>query len=378
MKKPKSQAIFDESDFPICIVRRSIFQGTGVDINEAAVKPFIGIANSFTELNPGHMHLNTLAQHVKEGIHAAGGLPFEFNVPAPCDGMTEGHEGMRFVLAQRDLIADIIETHVRSMRYDALVFIASCDKIIPGMIMAAARLNMPVIFVTGGPNSWDIRFKPGKTDAVDHKYYTDPLDKLATATAATCGSCEVMGTANTMQCLTEALGLTLPGSANIPAFHSGRLAMARAAGKRIVELVDEDLTSAKIITPEALENALMVNLAIGGSTNATLHLLAIANELGLKLPLERFNEMGIKIPTLCGISPNGPHGLIDLYMAGGVPAVMKRLADDLHKEALNVAGITVEQIIAETVIKNETVIPDKAHAFQAEGGAGSHSWRNHP
>ena len=368
MKKPKSQAIFDESDFPISIVRRYIFMGTGVDIHEASVKPIIGIANSFTEINPGHMHLNTIAQRVKEGIHAAGGLPFEFNVPAPCDGMTEGHEGMRFVLAQRDLIADIIETHVRSMRYDALVFIASCDKIIPGMIMAAARLNMPVIFVTGGPNSWDIRFKPSKNEAADHKYYTDPLDKLATCTAATCGSCEVMGTANTMQCLAEAMGLALPGSANIPAFHSARLAMAREAGKRIVELVDEDLTSSKIITPQALENALMVNLAIGGSTNATLHLPAIAHELGLELPLERFNEMGIKIPTLCGISPSGPYGLIDFYMAGGVPAVMKRLADDLHLEALNVAGVTVEQIIAEAVIINETVIPDKAHAFQAEGG----------
>jgi dihydroxy-acid dehydratase len=368
MSKPKSQAIFDESDFPICIARRYIFQGTGVDLKEATEKPFIGIANSFTEINPGHMHLNTLAQRVKEGVHAAGGLPFEFNVPAACDGMTEGHEGMRFVLAQRDLIADIIETHVRSMRYDALVFIASCDKIIPGMIMAAARLDLPAIFVTGGPNSWDIRFKPSKTYAADHKYYTDPLDKLATVTAATCGSCEVMGTANTMQCLSEAMGLALPGSANIPGYHSSRLTIARMAGKRIVELVNEGLTVSKFLTPQSLENALIINLAIGGSTNATLHLPAIANELGMKLPLARFNEMGLKIPTLCGISPNGPYGLIDLYMAGGIPAVMKRLADDLNKECLNVAGVTVEQIIAEAVVKNETVIPDKDHPFLAEGG----------
>lgn len=160
MKKPKSTPIFDDSDFPISVVRKTIFQGTGVDIDEAKEKPVIGIASSQTDINPGHMHLSNLAVRVKEGVHAGGGLPFEFNVPAPCDGMTEGHEGMRYVLAQRDLIADIIETHVRSMRYDGLVFIAGCDKIIPGMIMAAARLDIASIFLTGGPNSWNIRYKP--------------------------------------------------------------------------------------------------------------------------------------------------------------------------------------------------------------------------
>ena len=179
MKKPQSSSIFDDSDYPMCFVRKSIFQGTGVDLTEAGKRPIIGIANSLTDINPGHMHLGMIAQRVKDGVNAAGGLPFEFNVPAPCDGMTEGHAGMRFVLAQRDLIADIIETHARSMRYDGIVFIASCDKIIPGMIMAAARLDLPAIFVTGGPNAWDIRFKPSMSGAVDHKCYTDLLDKLA-------------------------------------------------------------------------------------------------------------------------------------------------------------------------------------------------------
>jgi dihydroxy-acid dehydratase len=202
MKKPRSQTIFDDSDFPISLVRKNFFSGTGYDIEELKDKPLIGIVNSQTGINPGHIHLDTIAQRVVEGVHAAGGMPFEFSVPAPCDGLTEGHEGMRYVLAQRDLIADIVETHVRSMRYDGLVCVASCDKIVPGMIMAIARLKMSAIFITGGPNAWQIRYKPSMKGPVDHKYYDDLMDKLATATCATCGACELMGTANTMQCLT--------------------------------------------------------------------------------------------------------------------------------------------------------------------------------
>ncbi|MDM7988828.1 MAG: dihydroxy-acid dehydratase [Smithella sp.] len=368
MKKRQSSPIFDDSDFPISVVRKSIFQGTGTDLTEAGKRPIVAIANSLTEINPGHMHLGTIAQRVKDGVNMAGGLPFEFNVPAPCDGMTEGHPGMRFVLAQRDLIADLIETHVRSMRYDGIVFIASCDKIIPGMIMAAARLDLPAIFVTGGPNAWDIRFKPGMRGGVDHKCYMDLLDKLATATAATCGSCEVMGTANTMQSLTEALGICLAGSATVPAFHSAKLLYARHAGQRIVDLIEKEMTMKKIITQQSLENALMVNLAIGGSTNAALHLPAIAHELGLELSLSRFNDYNRIIPTLCGISPNGPHGMVDLFVAGGIPAVMKRLGDHLHRDPLTVSGMSIGDIIDQAEVKNPDVIPDKTLAFQPEGG----------
>lgn len=368
MKKRQSSPIFDDSDFPISVVRKSIFQGTGTDLTEAGKRPIVAIANSLTEINPGHMHLGTIAQRVKDGVNMAGGLPFEFNVPAPCDGMTEGHPGMRFVLAQRDLIAALIETHVRSMRYDGIVFIASCDKIIPGMIMAAARLDLPAIFVTGGPNAWDIRFKPGMRGGVDHKCYTDLLDKLATATAATCGSCEVMGTANTMQSLTEALGICLAGSATVPAFHSAKLLYARHAGQRIVDLIEKEMTMKKIITQQSLENALMVNLAIGGSTNAALHLPAIAHELGLELSLSRFNDYNRIIPTLCGISPNGPHGMVDLFVAGGIPAVMKRLGDHLHRDPLTVSGMSIGDIIDQAEVKNPDVIPDKTLAFQPEGG----------
>jgi len=368
MKKPKSSPIFDMKDFPISVVRLSIMKGTGVDMDELKEKPMIAVVNSHTEINPGHMHLRALAERVKEGIHAAGGIPFEFNVPAPCDGITEGNEGMRFVLPQRELIADIIETHVRSMLFDGMVMIASCDKIIPGMIMAAARLDLATIFLTGGPGAWQIRFDANRGESVDHKDYTALPQKMATATCATCGSCEIMGTANTFQCMAEALGLTLPGAANVPAFHAEKLVFARKTGKRIVKMVEEELTARKILTKNSVENAVMVDLAIGGSTNATLHIPAIAHELDFELPLSRFNEFNRKIPTLCAISPNGPHGVIDLYSAGGIPAVMKRLTDDLHLDAITASGFKVGDILSGVMVLNEKVIPPRDKPHSPEGG----------
>jgi len=368
MDKPKSAPIFNDQDFPVSLVRLSILKGTGVDIDELKEKPIIGIVNSHTEMNPGHMHLRALAERAKEGVHAAGGIPFEFGVPAPCDGLTEGNEGMRFVLPQRELIADIIETHVRSMLFDGLVMIASCDKIIPGMIMAAARLDRPTIFLTGGPGAWQIRFSSRMEGSVDHKDYDDILSKLECATCATCGSCELMGTANTFQCMAEALGLTLPGSSAVPAFLSEKLLFARKAGKRIVDMVGEGLTARKVLTPSALENALIVDLAIGGSTNSALHLPAIARELGIDLPLARFNELNRKVPTLIGMSPSGPHGMIDLYRAGGVPAVMKVMAGDLNLEAINVTGGTLADVVESTQVLDEEVIPPRDKPFEPEGG----------
>lgn len=367
-KKTRSNVIFNDSDFPISVVRKSFFRGIGMDPDDIKDKPLIAVASSMTDINPGHAHLDSLASRVKEGIYAAGGVPFEFQVPAPCDGMTEGHDGMRFVLAQRDLIADIIETHVRSMRYDAIVMIAACDKIIPGMIMAAARLDLPSIFVTGGPGCWQIRYSPLMNGSVDHKSYTNPFAKMQAATPATCGSCELMGTANTMQCITEALGLSLPGTANIPAFHSDKLLYARRAGMRIVAMTAENLTARKILTKDSLDNALIVDLAIGGSTNSTLHIPAIANELGIDYPLDRFNEFNKKIPTLCSISPNGPHGIIDLYMAGGMPAVMKVLENDLNAGAMTVTGKTVTENLVFAVVRDEKVIPPRDRPYLPEGG----------
>ncbi len=368
MKKPKSKPMFDNSDFPVSVVRKQLFSGTGVDIEEADQKPIIGIVNSYTEINAGHAHLNIIAQRVKEGVHAAGGLPYEFNVPAPCDGMTEGHEGMRFVLAQRDLIADITETHARSMLYDGLVFVASCDKIIPGMLMAAARLDLPSIFITGGPNAMNIRFNANMKDSIDHKDYNTIPERLGCATCGTFGSCEVMGTANTFQCLTEAMGVSLPGSATVPAFHADKLRFARKAGKRIVAMVEEGLTARKILNRKSIENAIIVDLAIGGSTNSTLHLPAIAHELGVDLPLDIFNEFNTKIPTLCGIAPSGPNGVIDLHIAGGVPAVMKVLADDIHRDTMVVTGNTVGEVLDFVNVKDPKVILPRDRPFHPEGG----------
>ena len=367
MDKPTSAPMFNEQDFPVSLVRLSILRGTGVDIDELKEKPLIAIVNSHTEMNPGHMHLRGLAERVKEGVHAAGGIPFEFNVPPPCDGLTEGNEGMRYVLPQRKLIADLVETHARSMLFDGLVMIASCDKIIPGMIMAAARLDRPTIFLTGGPGSWQIRFSTRMEGSVDHKNYDDILSKLECATCATCGSCELMGTANTFQCMTEALGLSLPGSSSVPAFHSDKLLFARRTGKRIVDMVEEGLTARKILTEAAIENSVKVDLAIGGSTNSTLHLPAIARELGLALPLERFNELNRKIPTLLSMSPNGPHGILDLYRAGGVPAVMKVLSGDLELAACSVTGGTIGDVVEAAQVLDESIIPPRDRPFQPEG-----------
>ncbi len=368
MSKPWSAPIFNEQDFPISIVRLSILKGTGVDIDELKEKPIIAVANSLTDMNPGHMHLRSLAERVKEGIHAAGGIPFEFNVPAPCDGLTEGIEGMRFVLPQRELIADTVEIYSRSMLFDGIVMIAGCDKIIPGMIMAAARLDRPTIFLPGGPGAFQIRFSPNMKGTVNDRDYDDLLDKLATATCATCGACELMGTANTFQCLAEALGLTLPGSANVPAYHSEKLLFARRAGKRIVEMVETGLNARQVLTEKAIENALMVDLAIGGSTNTTLHLPAIANELGFDLPLSRFNELSKKVPTLCAIRPNGPYGIQDLYVAGGVPAVMKVLSEDLYLDALTVTGGTWAEVLESVTVMDEKVITPRNRPYMPEGG----------
>lgn len=354
MKKIKSAKLMDDKDYPINLVRQAMLKGTGSDINELKEKSLIAVVNSQTDLNPGHMHLRFLAEKVKEGIHAAGGIPFEFNVPAPCDGMAEGHEGMRFILPQRELIADMVETHIRSMLFDGMVMIASCDKIIPGMIMAASRLDLPALFLTGGPSMWQSRITGREDDELFH--------------IACCGACDLMGTANTMQCLAEVMGLTLPGSANVPGFHTDKLRFARQSGKRIVGMIDEGLCVGRILTENAIENAVVMDLAIGGSTNSTLHLPAIAHELGFELPLTRFNELSRRIPTLLSIRPNGPHTIMDLYAAGGIPAAMKVMADDLDLTALNVSGQTWAEILEPVKVLNAEVIPVRDKPFQPEGG----------
>ncbi|MEW6442757.1 MAG: dihydroxy-acid dehydratase [bacterium] len=349
------------------LVRGSILQGLGIDKDEMRSKPFIAVANSCAEFNPGHAHLRAVAEKVKEGVWAAGGIPFEFSVPAPCDGPAEGNTGMRFILAQREIIADAVETYVRSQLFDGLVTISSCDKINPAMLMAAARLDLPTICVPGGAGCWNIRLGGGYKGSIDHKDYDTLELKLQTATLATCGACEIMGTANTGQILTEALGMALPRASAVPAFHEELLRRARQAGSRVVAMVEEGLTARKILTPAAVENAVIVDVAIGGSTNATLHLPALAHELGVELPLATFNDFNRRIPTLLAISPNGPHGILDLYRAGGVPAVMKRLAGKLHLDCLTVSGATVGASVEGAAVLDEAVIPPLDRPRHAEG-----------
>ena len=368
MKKPLSQAIFDQSDRAISAIRLGVLGGTGVDIEEAGQKPLIAIANSHTEFNPGHMHLQGLAARVKEGILAAGGLAFEFNVPAPCDGLAEGHEGMRYVLPQRELIADTVETYIRSMRFDGVVLVASCDKIIPGMLMAAARLDLPTVLMPGGPSEKAIRQRRNQVESVKLADYEDPEERIACVTSGSCGACEVMGTANTFQCLSEALGLALPGSATVPGYAADKLRLARASGRRAVELVEQGLSARRFLNADSLENALMLCQALGGSTNAALHLPALARELGLELPLERFNHFSRQVPTLCAISPNGPYGVLDLHRAGGVPAVMRQIAENLHQDAPTVCGQTWGEVLASAQVRDEAVIPPRERPHFAQGG----------
>lgn len=351
------------------VVRTSIMKGTGMDTSQLGKKPLIAVANSHSELTTGHSHLASLGQKVKDGIVAAGGIAVEFNVPAPCDGVAMGHEGMRYVLAQRDLIADMVETHVRSQLFDGLVVIASCDKINPGMLMAAARLDMPTIYLSGGPGMWDIRNRKRKSRSVDHKDYTDTEEKVATTTCATCGACEIMGTANTIQSLAEVMGMCLPNCANTPGFHPEKLRFARATGERIVAMVEEGLTARKVLTREALMNAVIMDLAIGGSTNSTLHLPAIAHSLGLELPLSVFNDYNEKIPTLLAISPNGPWGVTDLWAAGGIGAAMKVMRQDLDTSCMTVTGKTLGEVIDKSYqVLDPEVIPPRDKPHRAEGG----------
>lgn len=367
-EKPISEKLFkDTLGAPMSLGRLSVMKGLGISTDALMTKPFIGIANSFTEINPGHIHLREIAQAVREGVIAAGGLPFEFNVPAPCDAVAEGNDGMRHILPQRDLIADSVETFVRSQLFDGVVLVSGCDKINPGMLMAAARLDLPTIFVPGGPAMMNIRFvKPG--GSIDYKDHEDIYSKLQAVTCGTCGACEIMGTANTFQLLGEALGMALPGAAAIPAVAMEKRVFARASGERIVAMVRENLTARQILTREALENAIMVDLAVGGSTNSTLHLPALAAQLGLPIDLDLFNQFAKKIPTLLKIAPNGPHGIVDLYRAGGVAAVMKRLREDLHLDCRSVSGKSIGEIVEEAQVLDESVVHSKEKPVLTEGG----------
>ena len=366
--KKKSESLFEwTKTTPFNYVTRGVIKGVGLDDKDIENKPFIGVVNTWNELNPGHKHLNILAEAVKHGILEAGGIPFEFCTVGPCDGWANGNEGMRYILPQREVIADSIELMVEAHRLDAMVTLSTCDKINPAVLMAAIRLDIPTICVPGGPNFWEIRWS-ADFKGIDQALYDDLSHKVECVQCSTYGACEMMGTANTFQCLMEAFGMTLPNAATTPAISQMKYVLARDSGKQVMELLKNDITPSKIITKESFENALMIDVAIGGSTNSTLHLPAIANEMGLDLDLDIFNQFSKKIPTIVNVYPSGDFGIVDLYKAGGIPAVMKRLKNNLHLDCLTVSGKTIEKIIRRIKVLDENIIRPLNNPIYPEGG----------
>ena len=355
---------------------RSLLNALGVN-QEELEKPFIAIANSFTTIVPGHAHLDRVAKTVASGIRNNGGVPFEFNTIAICDGIAMGHEGMRYSLPSREVIADSVELMTQAHRFDGLVLLTNCDKITPGMIMADARIDIHTIVVTGGPmlSGYYRGKKLGFHSIMEavgefrsERITEEEFNELERRTCPTLGSCSGMFTANTMACISEALGLSLPSSATIPAVDSKRMSIAKKSGTQIVELVKKNLKPSDIVDQLAFENAIMVDMALGGSTNTVLHLTAIANELGFPLTLETFDKLGRKIPHLCSMLPGGSYAMEDLDKAGGIPAVMKELHPFLHMNALTVTGKTVSENLKNVEILDTAVIRPLSTPVHKEGG----------
>jgi len=340
-------------------------------------KPFIAVVNSYTTVVPGHAHLNQVAEAVKAGVRTAGGVPFEFNTIGICDGLAMGHEGMRYSLPSRELIADSVEVMVQAHRFDGMVSISNCDKITPGMLMATARLNIPAIMVTGGPMLSGV-YKGKKVgtasmfEAVGEvaagKMSEEELKALEDVACPSCGSCNGMFTANTMACVTEALGMSLPGCATPPAVSAERLRISKATGERVIGLVNEDLKPRDILSSDSFENAIMVDMALGGSTNTVLHVTAIANEAEVDLPLSLFDKLSRRVPHLSNMIPSGPYDMQDLNEAGGIPALIKELREALHLNAVTVTGQTVKENIANAVVLNADVIRPRDNPVHPEGG----------
>jgi len=355
---------------------RSLLKALGITDSDMD-KPFIAVVNSFTTVVPGHIHLNQIADAVKTGVRVAGGVPFEFNTIAVCDGLAMGHEGMRYSLPSREVIADSVEIMVQAHRFDGMVLVTNCDKVTPGMLIAAARLDVPSIVVTGGPmlagrlNGEKVglaAISEAVGKFVAGEMSEEELKRLEDVACPGCGSCSGMYTANTMACLTEALGMSLPGCGTALAVSALKLRIARESGERILDLLREDLKPSDIMTAKAFENAIMVNMAIGGSTNAVLHLSAIAGEMGVSLPLTLFDEISRRVPHLCNMSPSGPYALEDLDAAGGIPALMKELSSLLHLDAVTVTGKTVEKNIEKASVTNAEVIRPLSNPVHKEGG----------
>ena len=358
---------------------RSLLYATGHLQENIGKKPLIGIVNTFNEIVPGHFHLRGIADAAKQGVLMAGGIPVEFPTIAICDGITMAHKGMMYPLPSRELIADSIESMTMAHGLDGLVLVVSCDKTVPGAIMAAARMNIPAVVISGGP----MPTGHYKGDVSDYSACIETVGKVRNGDMTEaeqeeltqhccpgCGSCSGMFTANSMNCLAEALGIALPGNGTIPSYYGERLALAKRAGMNAVRQVIENVRPRDIITEKALENAIRVDMAIAGSTNTTLHLPAIANELGISLPLKKFDEISLQTPNLCKISPNGHHHMDDLYRAGGIYAVMSELnkANLIHTDCLTVSGKTVGEQLEGCSVKDYSVIHHIEEPYSKQGG----------
>lgn len=353
---------------------RSLLKADGYN-DEQMRRPFIGVVNSFNEVAPGHMHLQTIARAVKDGVLAAGGTPMEFNTIGVCDGIAMGHDGMHFSLSSRELIADTIECMVKAHCFDALVFIPNCDKIVPGMLMAAMRLNLPCIFVSGGPmlsiNQRDLNTVFEAVGARKANLINDEeLAEIEGSSCPGCGSCSGMFTANSMNCLTEVLGLGLPGNGTIPAVYAERIRLAKTAGMQVMKLLADDIRPRDIVTPAAFENALTTDMALGCSTNSALHLLAIAHEADIALDLHMINDISEHTPNLCHLAPAGHHHMQDLMEAGGISAVLKELLDAgmIHGDCKTVTGKTVAENVARAENRNPEVIRPLDNPYTKTGG----------
>ncbi len=347
------------------------------DIN----KPFIAVANSYCDVVPGHIHLHKVAKVVKKAIRQAGGVPFEFNTIAICDGIAMGHTGMKYSLTSREIIADAVEAMLRAHCFDGMVCIPNCDKITPGMLMAAARVNIPTLFVSGGPMLAG-KTKDGRTtDLISifegvaqfnaGKITQEQLYELECSGCPTPGSCSGMFTANSMNCLCEAIGMALPGNGTIPAVDRRRQKLYRTAGQRIVELVRENLRPRDIITEKSIDNAFICDMAMGGSTNTVLHTLALANEAGISYDLDRINRISERCPNICKVSPSSHWHIEDVDAAGGISAILKeisRIDGLLHPECMTVSGMTIGERIRKAKIRNPECIRPLENAYSKTGG----------
>jgi len=358
------------------VPHRALLYATGIPKSEMG-KPFIGVASSFTDLIPGHTGMRDLERFIEKGVHAGGGYPFFFGIPGICDGIAMGHSGMHYSLASRELIADMVETVASAHQLDGLVLLTNCDKITPGMLMAAGRLNIPSIVVTAGPMSSG-HYKGRRLNLTSDTFEAvgkfkkglikkEELDDLEMCACPGAGSCQGMYTANTMACITESLGMSLTGCATALAVSAKKRRIAFESGRRIVDLVQQNITPRTIMTMKAFENAIMVDLALGGSTNTVLHIPAIAHDAGIRLPLEAFDKLSKKTPHITDMLPGGKNYLEDLDYAGGIPAVLKQLGKMLNNTT-TVNGRTIYQIAHEAEIFDTDVIRSLDRAHHKEGG----------